>query len=64
MPKTSKNTLGVQVMSLKKNKVVTSVREAAESGIKNASRYRVKTVPAAGALLREEDSGNEQLTLE
>ncbi|MBQ6756673.1 MAG: topoisomerase IV [Oscillospiraceae bacterium] len=64
MPKTSKNTLGVQVMSLKKNRVVTSVRDVAESGIKNVSRYRVKTVPAAGALLKEDDTGNEQLTLE
>ncbi|MBQ4381103.1 MAG: topoisomerase IV [Oscillospiraceae bacterium] len=63
-PKTSKTTQGVAVMSLKKNKVLVSARPLAETPIKNVSRYRVRSVPAAGALLREEDSGNEQLTIE
>ena len=33
----------------------------ADSGIANAARYRCKTVPAAGALVKEEDSGNKQI---
>ena len=62
-PKTTKNTQGVQVMTLKKNKVVTDARLLSETAIKNHARYRVRAVPAAGALLKEEDAGNEQLTL-
>ena len=33
----------------------------ADSGIANAARYRCKAVPAAGALVKEEDSGNKQI---
>jgi len=62
-PKTSKNTQGVSVMSLKKNKVVTEARPLAMTGITNVSRYRVRSVPAAGALLKEDDSDDKQLSL-
>ena len=31
-----------------------------ESGIVNQSRYRTKTIPAAGALLKEEDMAEKQ----
>ena len=34
-----------------------------ESGIRNLARYRGRNIPAAGALVKEEDSGEEQLTL-
>ena len=30
----------------------------------NESRYRTRTLPAAGALLREEDAAEKQLSLE
>ena len=63
-PKAAKNTQGVAVMSLKKNRLVTEACELSATGIKNASRYRVRSLPAAGALLKEEDSGNEQISLE
>lgn len=36
----------------------------AESGIVNESRYRTRTLPAAGALLREEDAAEKQISLE
>ena len=39
------------------------VCDFADSGIVNLSRYRVRSIPAAGALLREEDQGREQMTL-
>ena len=35
-----------------------------QSGIENQARYRMKTIPAAGALLREEDSREKQATFE
>ena len=62
-PKTSKNTQGVAVMALKKNKKVTEAKPLAETPIRDAARYRVRTLPAAGALLREDDCGFTQLTL-
>ena len=36
----------------------------AESGIMNESRYRTKTIPSAGSLLKEEDSPEKQITLD
>ena len=62
-PKTSRTTLGVGVMALKKNRVLTRAMPLGDSQIKNVSRYRVRTLPAAGALLRPEDKGEEQLSL-
>ena len=50
-------------MSLKKNKVVDRAVLLEESGIQNAARYRSKTLPAAGALLKEEDSEEQQTAL-
>ena len=35
-----------------------------QAGITNEARYRTRTLPAAGALLREEDSEEKQLTME
>ena len=35
----------------------------AETAIVNTARYRVKTLPAAGALLRPEDRAEQQLSL-
>ena len=34
------------------------------SGITNPGRYRTKTIPSAGMLLKEEDSGNKQQSFE
>jgi DNA gyrase subunit A len=34
------------------------------SGIVNISRYRTRSLPAAGALLKEEDSEEKQIVLE
>ena len=35
-----------------------------ETAIQNAARYRTKTIPAAGALLKNEDAEEKQITLE
>lgn len=61
--KTSRSTQGVAVMSLKKNHKLTSAAPLDETTIKNVTRYRVKSLPAAGALLREEDRGETQMSL-
>ena len=64
LPKATKNTQGVSVMSLKKKAVVTNALLLSESGIVNPGRYRSRTVPTAGALLKDEDSLEKQITFE
>ena len=63
-PKTTRNTQGVAVMSLKKKAVLMDAQLLKDSGIVNESRYRTKTIPAAGALLKEEDSPEKQAAFE
>ncbi|MDK2813146.1 MAG: gyrase subunit [Clostridiales bacterium] len=60
--KVTRNSIGVSVISLKKNARIESVRTAAELELANDHRYRVRTLPAAGALLRSEDVA-EQISL-
>ena len=62
-PKTTRSTQGVAVMNMKPRYRLQRVCDFADSGIVNLSRYRVRSIPAAGALLREEDQGREQLTI-
>ncbi len=61
-PKTTKDTQGVSVMTLKKGYRVASVRAYKDGEFKKPARYRTRSLPAAGALLSAEDAG-EQLTL-
>ncbi len=60
--KQTKNTAGVNVMTLKKNQRITQVRRASRMEIADPHRYRVRTLPAAGAVLRSEDLA-EQMSL-
>ena len=62
-PKTSRTTQGVAVMTLKPGRMLVRAVPAAESGILNAARYRVRSLPAAGALLKSEDKGEQQMSL-
>ena len=64
LPKTTRNTIGVSVVSLKKKATVSYAVLFEESGIVNASRYRTRTIPTAGALLKEEDSLEKQISLD
>ena len=64
LPKTTRNTQGVSVMALKKKAVLSHVMTMEESGITNESRYRTKTIPAAGALLKSEDTPEKQIKFE
>lgn len=61
--KTTRNTQGVAALTLKKNQQVIRVLPVSEAGIENLARYRTRTLPAAGALIKEEDSPDKQLSL-
>ena len=62
-PKTTRSTQGVNVMTLKPKYRVDWVKPLSQTQIVNPARYRARSLPIAGALLREEDRGEEQLTL-
>ena len=62
-PKTTRSTQGVNVMTLKPKYKVADARPLADTPIVNAARYRARSLPVAGALLKEEDRGEEQMTL-
>ena len=62
-PKTTRSTQGVQVMNIKPKYRLEKVLPTAECGIVNGARYRTRTIPAAGALLKPEDSEEKQLEL-
>ncbi len=61
--KTSRTTQGVAGMSLKKNHKLCSAAILSNTVIKNISRYRVRSLPGAGALLKDEDRGETQMSL-
>jgi DNA gyrase subunit A len=60
--KATRDSQGVSVITLKKNQSIVSVRPAAELDLANPHRYRVRTLPSTGALLRAEDT-SEQTSL-
>jgi len=62
LPKTTRNTQGVAVMSLKKKAQLIGAVPVENSGIVNLSRYRSRTIPTAGAILKEEDSPEKQIS--
>ena len=62
--KTTRSTQGVSVMSLKKKAVLEKAVLLEKSSIVNAARYRTRTIPAAGALLKEDDMEEKQIRLD
>ena len=60
--KTTRDSQGVAVVTLKKNQRVVSVVPADTLELANPHRYRVRSLPATGALIRAEDEG-EQMSL-
>ncbi len=62
-PKTTRSTIGVQVMTLKKPHTLKTVWKYEEGMSARPARYRTRTLPAAGALPAQEDIG-EQLSFE
>ena len=61
-PKTTKDTQGVAVMTLKKGHVIKLVRDYRKGEFAKPYRYKTKNLPASGATLSSEDAG-EQLSL-
>lgn len=59
LPKTTKDTVGVGVMTLKKGQKVEKVREFVDGEFAKPHRYKAKNLPAAGALLSAEDNGEQ-----
>ncbi len=64
LPKTTRSTQGVAIVSLKKKAAVKAAQLAAASGIANLSRYRTRTLPSAGAILKPEDAPEKQIQFE
>ncbi|MGI6268896.1 MAG: topoisomerase IV, partial [Acutalibacteraceae bacterium] len=62
-PKTTKDTIGVGVMSLKKGQKLFKVKPYDEGEFKKPQRYRTKNLPALGAFLAPDDIQGEQLSL-
>ena len=62
-PKTTRTTQGVGVMTLKPKYKVEKALPLLDTSITNPARYRSRSLPVAGALLKEEDSGNKQMSL-
>ncbi len=64
LPKTTRSTQGVAVLTLRKKAALDFAAPLAGSNIQNESRYRAKAIPAAGAVLRAEEAPEQQITLE
>ena len=64
LPKTTRNTIGVSVITLKKKATLKTALMLTESGITNLSRYRTRTLPTAGSPLKEEDSPEKQISFD
>ena len=63
LSRNSRDTGGNYVLSLKRNALIHRAALLQESEIVNQSRYRAKALPAAGALLKEEDLGFPSIAL-
>ncbi len=62
--KTTRDSQGVQVMSLKPKYKLRSAEFLESSSIVNRARYTARSLPAAGALLKPEDTGETQISME
>ena len=63
-PKATRATQGVAVLTLRKKSTLDRAVRLAESGVTNQARYKCRTLPAAGAILRPEDLEEKQITLD
>jgi len=62
-PKRTRSTQGVQVMTLKPKYRVSGAVPLEQTAIVNPARYRARSLPVAGLLLKEEDRPEKQLSL-
>lgn len=59
--KVTRQSQGVNVMTLRKDAIIKEISPVEGSGLANLSRYRSRNIPAAGALIHQEDIGITQL---
>ena len=62
-PKPTRDSAGVKVMTLKPKQTVVRLAETEQTPIRNRARYRARTLPAVGAILKPEDNGVVQTEL-
>ncbi|MCL1835815.1 MAG: DNA topoisomerase (ATP-hydrolyzing) subunit A [Oscillospiraceae bacterium] len=62
-PKSTRATQGVAAMTIRKRHTLEKAALLEMTMIETPSRYRVRSIPATGALLKPEDRGEEQLNL-
>ena len=62
-PKTTRNTQGVNILTLRKKAALDFAEPLEKSNIKTESRYRAKAIPAAGAILKPEEAPHQQITI-
>ena len=62
-PKTTRNTQGVNILTLRKKAALDFAEPLEKSNIKQESRYRAKAIPAAGAILKPEEGPQAQIGL-
>ncbi len=53
--KTTKNSIGVQVLTLKSKQVLKTVKTLSKAQLDNPNKFRTKNIPAAGSFLKEND---------
>ena len=63
LPKATRSTIGVAVMTLRKKATLDFAVPLSASNITNESRYRAKTLPAAGAVLKPEEAPEQQISM-
>jgi DNA gyrase subunit A len=51
-------------MTLKKNQTVSAVMTVEQAGVSNPARYRTRTLPAAGAIAKDSDALEKQISLD
>ena len=61
--KSTRSTQGVGLLTLKKNKTLDYACTLEASGITNLARYRGRSIPATGALLKADDTEDKQMTM-
>ncbi|MCD8004433.1 MAG: DNA topoisomerase (ATP-hydrolyzing) subunit A [Oscillospiraceae bacterium] len=62
-PKSTRSTQGVAVMTLKPKYKLAWAAPLGQTAIQNPARYRARSLPIAGALLKDVDRGEEQMSL-
>ncbi len=62
-PKTTRSTIGVSLMTLRKKAILDYACLLSESNIVNEARYRAKSLPSAGAILKPEEAPEQQISI-